>query len=135
MAHLKRLTAHLQWRVRKRGQYTKKDTKQGRGRKRVNERYEEREKEKKRRKETNKAGYTASSCGRVGRGGIAYFSTFRLDQYGPMDGPTDRRTKPLMELRVRNKKQRKKERMRGGVELRVRDLKKNEKRKKESKNG
>ena len=34
-----------------------------------------------------KAGYTAnSSCGRVGRGGIARFHTFRLVL---MDGPTD----------------------------------------------
>ena len=62
----------------------------------------------------NKAGYTATSCGRVGRGGNAHFPTFRLDHYGPTDGPTDgrtdrrtdgptdRRTKPLIELRVRN---------------------------------
>ena len=37
----------------------------------------------------NKAGYTATSCGRVGRGGNARFPTFRLDHYGPTDGPTD----------------------------------------------
>ena len=39
----------------------------------------------------NKAGYTATSCGRVGRGGYARFSTFRLvltDQR--TDGPTDK---------------------------------------------
>ena len=52
----------------------------------------------------NKAGYTATSCGRVGRGGNARFPTFRLDHYGPMDGPMDGRTngptKALMELRV-----------------------------------
>ena len=47
---------------------------------------------------TNKAGYTATSCGRVGRGGNARFYTFRLDHYGPTDG----RTKPLIELSVRN---------------------------------
>ena len=40
----------------------------------------------------NKAGYTAISCGRVGRGGNARFPTFRLDGYGRTDGPTDRRT-------------------------------------------
>ena len=41
-----------------------------------------------------KAGYTAnSSCGRVGRGGIARFHTFRLVLMdGRMDGPTDGRT-------------------------------------------
>ena len=50
----------------------------------------------------NKAGYTATSCGRVGRGGNARFPTFRLDGYGRTDGPTDGRTKPLIELRVRN---------------------------------
>ena len=54
----------------------------------------------------NKAGYTAISCGRVGRGGNARFPTFRLDGYGPTDRRTDRRTdgrtKPLIELRVRN---------------------------------
>ena len=56
----------------------------------------------------NKAGYTANtSCGRVGRGGNASFSTFRLNHYGQTDGwtdGTDRQTKPLIELRVRNKK-------------------------------
>ena len=55
----------------------------------------------------NKAGYTAISCGRVGRGGNARFPTFQLDRlYGPTNRPTDRptdgRTKPLIELRVRN---------------------------------
>ena len=40
----------------------------------------------------NKAGYTATSCRRVGRGGNARFPTFRLDGYGQTDGPTDRRT-------------------------------------------
>ena len=50
----------------------------------------------------NKAGYTATSCGRVGRGGNARFPIFRLVGYGPMDGRTDGRTKPLIELRVRN---------------------------------
>ena len=55
----------------------------------------------------NKAGYTATSCGRVGRGGNARFPTFQLDHlYGPTnrptDQPTDGRTKPLIELRVRN---------------------------------
>ena len=46
----------------------------------------------------NKAGYPATSYGRVGRGGNARFLTFRLDHYGRTDG----RTKPLIELRVRN---------------------------------
>ncbi|MEE3023623.1 MAG: hypothetical protein VX367_13625 [SAR324 cluster bacterium] len=54
----------------------------------------------------NKAGYTATSCGRVGRGGNARFHTFQLDHHGPTDQPTDQptdgRTKPLIELRVRN---------------------------------
>ena len=52
----------------------------------------------------NKAGYTAISCGRVGRGGYARFPTFQLNHYGPTDtfrlvftdrptdGPTDGRT-------------------------------------------
>ena len=35
----------------------------------------------------NKAGYTAISCGRVGRGGNARFSTFRLVD---TDGRTDK---------------------------------------------
>ena len=42
--------------------------------------------------EKNKAGYTAISCGQVGRGGNARFPTFRLDHYGPTDGQTDGRT-------------------------------------------
>ena len=56
----------------------------------------------------NKAGYTANtSCGRVGRGRNACFHTFRLvftDQRTnqPTNRPTDGRTKPLIELRVRN---------------------------------
>ena len=37
----------------------------------------------------NKAAYTATSCGRVGRGGNARFSTFRLVGYGRTDGQTD----------------------------------------------
>ena len=37
----------------------------------------------------NKAGYTATSCGRVGRGGKARFPTF--DHYGPTDRRTDGR--------------------------------------------
>ena len=46
----------------------------------------------------NKAGYTATSCGRVGRGGNTRFPTFRLDHYGRTDG----RTKPLIESLVRD---------------------------------
>ena len=49
--------------------------------------------------EKNKAGYTALSCGWVGRGGYVHFPTFRLVL---TDGPTDGRTKPLIELRVHN---------------------------------
>ena len=37
----------------------------------------------------NKAGYTATSCGRVGRSGNARFHTFQLVL---TDGPTDQRT-------------------------------------------
>ena len=37
----------------------------------------------------NKAGYTATSCGRVGTSGNARFHTFRLVV---TDGPTNRRT-------------------------------------------
>ena len=41
----------------------------------------------------NKAGYTATSCGQVGRSGNARFHTFQLVlTNGPTDGPTDRRT-------------------------------------------
>ena len=41
----------------------------------------------------NKAGYTANtSCGRVGRGGNAYFHTFQLDHHGPTNRPTDQPT-------------------------------------------
>ena len=43
-------------------------------------------------KRENKAGYTAISCGRVGRGGNARLPTFQLDGYGRADGPTDRPT-------------------------------------------
>ena len=51
----------------------------------------------------NKAGYTANtSCGRVGRGGNARFHTFQLDHHGRKDQRTNGRTKPLIELRVRN---------------------------------
>ena len=39
--------------------------------------------------EENNAGYTATSCGRVGRSGNARFHTFRLVL---TDGPTDGRT-------------------------------------------
>ena len=53
----------------------------------------------------NKAGYTATSCGRVGRGGYARFPTFRLVLTDRRtNGPTDRRTKSHIELRVRNQK-------------------------------
>ena len=56
--------------------------------------------------DANKAGYTAISCGRVGRGGNTRFPTFQLERDGPTNQPTDRptdgRTKPLIELRVRN---------------------------------
>ena len=40
----------------------------------------------------NKAGYTATSCGRVGRGGNARFHTFELDHYRRTDQRTDGRT-------------------------------------------
>ena len=36
-------------------------------------------------KQRNKAGYTATSCGWVGRGGYVCFPTFQLDHYGPTD--------------------------------------------------
>ena len=49
-----------------------------------------------------KSGYTVNSCGRVGRGRNARFHTFQLDHYGPTDQRTNGRTKPLIELRVRN---------------------------------
>ena len=62
-------------------------------------------------KTKNQAGYTAISCGRVGRGGNTHFPTFQLERDGPTerptDQPTDGRTKPLIELRVRNLKERK----------------------------
>ena len=45
------------------------------------------------REKLNKAGYTATSCGRVGRGGYARFPTLRLDDlYGPTNQPTDQPT-------------------------------------------
>ena len=70
-----------------------------------------RKEERKKKKKKNKAGYTAISCGRVGRGGYARFLTFRLVLTdgqtdgridGPTDGPTDGRTKPLIELSIRD---------------------------------
>ena len=42
--------------------------------------------------EKSKAVYTATSCGRVGRGGKVRFHTFQLERDGPTDRPTDRRT-------------------------------------------
>ena len=54
-------------------------------------------------KQRNEAGYTATSCGRVGRGGYAPFPTFRLMlTEGWTDEPKDQRTDGLIELRVRN---------------------------------
>ena len=54
----------------------------------------------------NKARYTAISCRRVDRGGNTRFLTFQLERDRPTNQPTDRptdgRTKPLIELRVRN---------------------------------
>ena len=55
----------------------------------------------------NKAGYTATSCGRVGRGGNTHFHTFRLvftDQPTdrPTDGRTDRRTDERTDGPARN---------------------------------
>ena len=41
---------------------------------------------------SNKAGYTAISCGRVGRGGNARFPTFQLERDGPTDQQTNQRT-------------------------------------------
>ncbi|MEE3021833.1 MAG: hypothetical protein VX367_04230 [SAR324 cluster bacterium] len=35
------------------------------------------------------AGYTAISCGRVGRSGNARFPTLQLERDGPTNGPTD----------------------------------------------
>ena len=45
-------------------------------------------------KRKNKAGYTAISCGRVGRSGNARFPTFQLerDNSSVTDGQTDGRT-------------------------------------------
>ena len=50
----------------------------------------------------NKAGYTATSCGRVGRGGNACFRTFRRECDGPTDRRTDGRTKRVLESRARD---------------------------------
>ena len=51
---------------------------------------EKNEKNKNKRQEKrNKAGYTATSCGQVGRGGNARFHSFRLVL---TDGPTNQRT-------------------------------------------
>ena len=55
-------------------------------------------------KDENKAGYTATSCGRVGRGGNARFPIFRLVDYGRTDGQTDGQKKPPIELGIRNGK-------------------------------
>ena len=41
---------------------------------------------------TNKAGYTSTSWGRVGRGGNARFPTFQLERDGPTNQPTDQPT-------------------------------------------
>ena len=41
---------------------------------------------------SNKAGYTAISCGRVGRGGNTRFPTFQLERDGPTNQPTNRPT-------------------------------------------
>ena len=47
------------------------------------------ERKTKRKTERNKAGYTATSCGRVGRSGNARFYTFRLVLKNKQnDGPT-----------------------------------------------
>ena len=40
----------------------------------------------------NKAGYTATSCRLVGRGGNARFPTFQLKRDGPTNQPTNRPT-------------------------------------------
>ena len=45
----------------------------------------------------NKAGYTATSCGRVGRGGNMRFHTFQLVH---TNGPTDQRTDRLTNGRM-----------------------------------
>ena len=58
---------------------------------------EERKKIRESMKERNKAVYTATSCGRVGSGGNSRFHNLIIT-----DGPTDGRTKPFIELRVRN---------------------------------
>ena len=48
----------------------------------------------------NKAGYTATSCGRVGKGGNARFPSFQLDHYGPTDRRTDGRNDEPMDGRT-----------------------------------
>ena len=74
------------------------------------DREEYKEMVKKVKKVINKAGYMANtSRGWVGRGGNARFRTFKLDHHGPTDGwtdqrtngPTDRRTHPLIQKRKR----------------------------------
>ena len=48
---------------------------------------------KKKKKKKNKAGYTATSCRRVGSlGGNARFSTFQLERDGATDQRTEERT-------------------------------------------
>ena len=49
-----------------------------------------RKRKKKLLESVNKAGYTATSCGRVGRGGNASFPTFQLERDGRTDGRTDK---------------------------------------------
>ena len=63
----------------------------------------------------NKAGYTATSCGRVGRGGNARFHTFELDYYRRADGWTDQRTdgQSLLQSCVFATKKKRKERGHG----------------------
>ena len=56
-------------------------------------------------KPRNKAGYTTTSCGQVGRGGYVRFPTFQLVlMHGRTKGSTDQQTdgwtKPLAELHV-----------------------------------
>ena len=46
-------------------------------------------KKKSKKKKKNKAGYTATSCGQVGKGGNARFPTFQLERDGRTDGRTD----------------------------------------------
>ena len=61
------------------------------GRQQQNKRLTKKKTKKKQKK--NKAGYKATSCGRVGRGRYARFPTFRLNHlYGRTNGWMDRRT-------------------------------------------